>query len=353
MAPHASVSSKPARATRIPTCRGDAVATDAMRDNDHVPALWEAGEWSAPASPVGMRAAKPVQMSGVFGEGVSVAVSLTFDDARASQLEGVRILDDHGLRATFYVLPSGVAAAPDRWWSVARLGHEIGNHSSTHPCSANFDFAAANALEDHTMQDIADDVDAATAMIQELIGVRPRTFAYPCGQSFTGRGRYRQSYVPIIAERFVAGRGCGSEVGNLPESCDLAHLEGYTVDGLDAGELRSLVAAGMTRGEWVIMAGHDIGADGPQTVSAPELDRFCSSLIRDDRVWVAPVVEVAERVAGVTQSAVVDALSGSPPRRRRSHLGSRDLRPAPGGQPDRRPFQHHEHPPSSRRPGAS
>src|SRR5918995_2472342 len=116
-----------------------------------------------------MRVAKPVRMSGVFPHGVSVAVSLSFDDARASQLEGVRTLDDHGLRATFYVLPSEVAAAPDPWWSVARSGHEIGNHSDTHPCSANFDFARANALEDKTLQDIADDVDRATAMIEEIL----------------------------------------------------------------------------------------------------------------------------------------------------------------------------------------
>lgn len=235
--------------------------------------------------------------SEVFPDGVSVAVSLSFDDARASQLEAVRIFEDHGLRATFYVLPSGVAATPDRWCRVARSGHEIGNHSKTHPCSANFAFTAGNALEHKTTRDIADDVDGATAMIQDVVGVRPRTFAYPCGQSFTGRGRHRQSYVPVIAERFVAGRGYGSEVGNLPDRCDLAHLDAYTVDGLDAGELWSLVAAGMTRGEWVIMAGHDIGAGGPQTLAAPELDGFCRRLVRDDRVWVAPVVDVAERVA--------------------------------------------------------
>jgi hypothetical protein len=233
----------------------------------------------------------------VFPEGASVAVSLSFDDARASQLDGVRILDDHGLRATFYVLPSGLAAAPERWLTVARSGHEIGNHSSTHPCSANFDFAAANALEDKSMQDIADDVDAATATIEEVVGAPPRTFAYPCGQSFVGRGRGRRSYVPIVAERFLAGRGYGSEVGNLPGRCDLAHLDAYTIDGMDVGELRSLVEAGMTRGEWVILAGHDIGTDGPQTVLAPALDELCRSLARDDRIWVAPMVEVAQALA--------------------------------------------------------
>jgi hypothetical protein len=46
----------------------------------------------------------------------------------------------------------------------------------------------------------------------------------------------------------------------------------------------------------VILAGHDIGGDGPQTVSALELDAFCRRVTRDDRVWVAPVAEVAERV---------------------------------------------------------
>jgi peptidoglycan-N-acetylglucosamine deacetylase len=236
-------------------------------------------------------------VSGLFPDGASAAVSLSFDDARASQLDGSSILDDHGIRATFYVLPSGLAAAPDRWHAIARAGHEIGNHSSTHPCSGNFAFSAGNALEHKTPHDIAADVEAATATIRDLLGVRPRTFAYPCGQSFTGRGRHRRSYVPLIAERFLAGRGYGSEVGNRPERCDLAHLHAYTVDGLDTAGLRSLVAAGMARGEWVIMAGHDIGADGPQTVSARELGGFCRSLIRDDRVWVAPVVEVAERVA--------------------------------------------------------
>src|SRR5215211_8310716 len=49
-------------------------------------------------------------MPGGFPEGTSVAVSLSFDDARPSQLEGVRILDDHGIRATFYVLPKGLTA---------------------------------------------------------------------------------------------------------------------------------------------------------------------------------------------------------------------------------------------------
>ena len=106
-------------------------------------------------------------MSAVFPEGAAVAVSLSFDDARGSQLDGVRILDAYGIRASFYVLPSGVAAARDRWCAVAWSGHEIGNHSNTHPCSANFEFSRANGLEDKAMHDIAADIESGRLVVAD------------------------------------------------------------------------------------------------------------------------------------------------------------------------------------------
>jgi peptidoglycan-N-acetylglucosamine deacetylase len=61
--------------------------------------------------------------------------------------------------------------------------------------------------EDKTMRDIATYIDAASQVIQDLLGVQPKTFAYPCGQSFIGRASQRRSYVPLVTERFVASRG--------------------------------------------------------------------------------------------------------------------------------------------------
>jgi hypothetical protein len=81
----------------------------------------------------------------------------------------------------------------------------------------------------------------------------------------------------------VAGRGYASETGNLPDRWDLAHLDAYVIDGLDAGALQCLVDAGMIRGEWVIMVGHDVDQRGPQTVPVWELDRFCRRVSQDDR----------------------------------------------------------------------
>jgi peptidoglycan/xylan/chitin deacetylase (PgdA/CDA1 family) len=150
-----------------------------------------------------------------FLEEGAVAVSLSFDDGRPSQLDGAAILDEHGIKATFYVLPDQVERAPERWAGLVGRGHELGNHSTAHPCSGNFEFASSNALEDWTLQAIAADVDAATTSIEHLVGTRPLTFAYPCGQSFVGRGRQRQSYVPLIAERFVADVATAAR----PETC--------------------------------------------------------------------------------------------------------------------------------------
>src|SRR5205807_7740733 len=119
-----------------------------------------------------------------FPGGARVALSLSFDDAFASQLDvAVPMLEAHGLHATFYVLPARVRRSPDRWRAVSDRGHEIGSHTATHPCSANFGLSRRNVLENYTLERIEADIDRASGRIESVLGVRPSTFAYPCGQS--------------------------------------------------------------------------------------------------------------------------------------------------------------------------
>lgn len=227
-----------------------------------------------------------------------LAVSLTFDDARESQLDVlVPMLDAYGLRATFYVLPEPVSRRQPDWHAVVEAGHEIGNHTVTHPCSSNFEFSRMNALEDYSLERIAAEIDNASARIHGLLGVRPESFAYPCGQSFVGRGEGRISYVPLVARRFIAGRGYKSETSNDPRGCDFAHLDAFLIDGLDAQALVGLVdEAG--DGRWVILAGHDVGESGHQTVPVESLEALCHRLVASDE-WVAPVAEIAKRLKGL------------------------------------------------------
>jgi peptidoglycan/xylan/chitin deacetylase (PgdA/CDA1 family) len=234
--------------------------------------------------------------------GARVALSLTFDDSRESQLDiAVPILAAHGLRATFFVLPSPVARRQSDWRAVVESRHEIGNHTVSHPCSANFEFSRTNALEDYSLEGMEAEIDDASGRLEQLLGVRPESFAYPCGQSFVGRGESRTSYVPLVARRFAAARGYGSETANDPQRCDFAHLEAFTIDGLDPGESAGLVDQADATGRWVILVGHDVGERGEQTVLTDSLKALCHRVAQAD-VWVAPVAEVAEHLRPAPKS---------------------------------------------------
>jgi peptidoglycan/xylan/chitin deacetylase (PgdA/CDA1 family) len=228
-------------------------------------------------------------------DGKRAAVCLTFDDARPSQVDvGVPILNEYGARATFYVSPSRVPERLAAWKEAIAAGHEIGNHSMRHPCTGNFPFARQKALEEYTLTQMAAELDQANVEIRRLLGVDAVTFAYPCGQKFVGRGEQVRSYVPLVAERFAAGRGWRDENANDPAFCDPAQLLAVELDGLTFEQLKTLVDAAAERGAWLVLAGHDIGPEGRQTTRADTLRAFCE-YARDPHngLWV-------DTVAGIT-----------------------------------------------------
>ena len=65
-------------------------------------------------------------------KGKKAAISLTFDDARPSQIDnGLPILDAHNLKATFYVSVGPVEQRLTEWRNAVANRHEIGNHTLT------------------------------------------------------------------------------------------------------------------------------------------------------------------------------------------------------------------------------
>jgi len=224
------------------------------------------------------------------------AVSLSFDDARPSQLDaGVPLLQELGLKVTFYVIPSAAEPRRTAWRAAAAAGHEIGSHSLRHPCSGNFPWSRDKALENYTLAQMAKELDDASDAIERLLGVRPTTFAYPCGQTFVGRGTQTQSYVPLIAERFVAGRGWLGEGPNDPTFVDLSRTVAVAMDDRELDALRPMLDDAIERGQWLVLAGHDIGVQhGPQVTRVSLLRALAGYLRAPERnVWVAPVGEVA------------------------------------------------------------
>ena len=234
-------------------------------------------------------------------DGKCAAVSLTFDDARVSQIDrGLGILDAFGVKATFYVSPGNVESRLDGWREAAGAGHEIGNHTLNHPCSGNFAFARDTALEDYTLERMEAELTGANDAIGRLLGVAPRTFAYPCGQKFVGRGENVQSYVPLVARHFLVGRGAFGESANDPVFCDLAQVASMAADGKTFPQLRALLDRAADEGRWLVLFGHEIGQadrDRHQTVAAAALDRLCEYLKRpDSRLWVETVAAVGEHI---------------------------------------------------------
>lgn len=232
----------------------------------------------------------------VWPKGKRAAVSLTFDDARESQLDvGIPLLNRYGVKATFYVLPIGVKPRLSAWKDVVNAGHEIGNHSLNHPCSGNFPFIKENALEYYTLERMADELDTSNLAIERMLGVRPTSFAYPCGQTFVGRGQNVQSYVPLIAQRFLTGRTAGNGVANKPGFCDLAQITGINITGVSVDQIRALVEEAAKKGSWLVLYGHENGiSSGFQVTQTETLAVLCEYVNNpQNEIWVATVREVA------------------------------------------------------------
>ncbi len=234
----------------------------------------------------------------LWPEGKRAAVCLTFDDARPSQADvGIPILNEYGVRATFYVSPSRVPERLVAWKEVVAAGHEIGNHSMRHPCTGNFISTREKALEDYTLDQMAAELDQANAEIAKRLGVHAVTFAYPCGQKFVGRGRNVESYVPLVAERFLAGRGWRDEGANDPAFCDPAQLMGVEFDDLTFEQLKVLVDAAVEKGSWLVLCGHEIGTPGRQTTRADTLRTFCEyAQDPQNGLWVDTVANITHYV---------------------------------------------------------
>ncbi|MFY0654501.1 MAG: polysaccharide deacetylase family protein [Cyclobacteriaceae bacterium] len=231
-------------------------------------------------------------------EGKTMAVSLTWDDGRKSQVEyGLPVLEKYGVKATFYVVPKAVEEELEGWKKVVAAGHEIANHSINHPCSGNFLWARDRALEEYSLYEMRAELKEADKKIKELLDVDVTEFAYPCGQTFIGRESNTKSYVPIISEDFVSGRTWMDEAPNDPSYCDLAQLTGMEMDGKDIKYIMSLIEMTRKDGLWLVLAGHDIGLKGRQTTEVKMLKKLFSYLNNHDEIWVAPVGEISKYIA--------------------------------------------------------
>lgn len=104
-------------------------------------------------------------------------VALTFDDGPHARLTPrlLDILRDYNAKATFFVVGRRVATWPEVVQRIVEEGHEIGNHSWSHPHLSRYSDAGALS-----------EIDRTTNAVYRATGMAPVTFRPPYG-SFTQR----------------------------------------------------------------------------------------------------------------------------------------------------------------------
>ena len=102
-------------------------------------------------------------------------VWLTIDDGPSADTWSVLdALDAHGAKATFFLVGERAARYPDTVREIARRGHGIGNHSSTHP-SAWFWALGPRRL--------AKEIGRNQRTLEDILGAPPRWFRGVVGTS--------------------------------------------------------------------------------------------------------------------------------------------------------------------------
>ena len=143
------------------------------------------------------------------GAGDRPAIALTFDDGPSEATpELLGVLERDGVRATFFQCGRNVERLPEVARAVAAAGHEIGNHSHTHP---RFYFRTPGFLYEELAR--------AQEAIGEVTGARPALFRAPCGTRWPGLGKAQRRLRLLGVMWTVIGRDW-----KLPAEAILARL---------------------------------------------------------------------------------------------------------------------------------
>lgn len=140
-------------------------------------------------------------------------VALTFDDGPTARFTP-RVLDALAAvdaRATFFFIGRNVNTAPDLARRVRDAGHEIANHTWSHP-------SLAVVEADRTL----DELRRGTAAIREATGVNATWFRPPRGQLTGTSMRYAADLGQQVAMWSVT-RG-GSQIGDNDHDAVVVHL---------------------------------------------------------------------------------------------------------------------------------
>lgn len=128
------------------------------------------------AFPVEEAQEEQVEETGAIEEGRTRKVYLTFDDGPSESTERILdILEQYGVKATFFVTGEEAVSHPERYQAIVDGGHTIGMHSYSHRYNEIY------ASEDNFGSDLL----KLQEFIEQTTQVTPKFYRFPGGSSNT------------------------------------------------------------------------------------------------------------------------------------------------------------------------
>lgn len=231
--------------------------------------------------------------------GARAAVNLAYDDALDSQLDlAIPALNRYGFKGSFYLTLASdtVRLRLDDWRAVAANGHELGNHTLFHPCSASRPdrewVEPQHDLDHITVTEMRERILLANSMLHAIDGQAERTFTAPCGD-LEAAG---EPYIGSIRPEFVAIK---AQAGGVTP--DMHQLDPWFVGvtapvGLSGEQLIDIAREAAEKGSMANFTFHGIGGDY-LSVSLEAHDALLQYLDRNREVyWVDTFLNIMHYV---------------------------------------------------------
>ena len=230
-------------------------------------------------------------MADMFQDGL---VSLTYDDGLDSQLDRVvPALDARGLLGTFYVTWENIEARAAEWRAIASRGHELANHTMTHPCG----------IESFTASHYRNQIEPLERTLKQWQPTLPvHDFSYPCDVTDLGPGgpnRELRRFKHLLQREGIASARTSEGPSN---SANWARRHPYRLQALAAGydaptleELLAYVRQAQRDHRWAIIVFHDVGPGSEAGEIAQDVHERLLDAIVQEKI---PVRRVCDVIAG-------------------------------------------------------
>lgn len=236
--------------------------------------------------------------------GAKAAFCLTYDDGLPSHISTVvPILKRYHFKATFYPIltSTSIKLEMEKWKSLVKDGHELGNHTVYHPCrKSEYKWVKDYLdLDKYTTEQILAEIEVANTFLHALDGKKTRTFAYPCTNMYAGGLSFKDS----VAHYATAARGGFYEPPEPlnPLDIDIYNVPAWGPNNNSSKELIGYIKAILEKGTLGAFIFHGIGEE-PMIVSKEDHETMLKFLdAHRNEIWVTTFKEATDYLISYRQ----------------------------------------------------